>query len=136
MDRAAIPNGSVRRRTVVITGANAGLGYACATALLRSPAVPGWHVILACRDASRADAAVEQLIAGSANAGHVEALALGSRHQRKIGVGRDTHPPIVLSRDTARRRDQHTISHSTEDAKRPAPFPRSGVSGHPGAVQS
>jgi len=76
MDRAAIPNGSVRRRTVVITGGNTGLGYACATALLRSPAAPGWHVILACRDASRADAAVEQLIAGSANAGHVEAMAL------------------------------------------------------------
>src|SRR5271170_3592992 len=59
----------------------------------------------------------------------------GSQHQRKIGVDRDTHPPMVLFRDTARRRDQHTISHSTEDAKRPAPFPRNGVSGLTGAVQ-
>lgn len=77
MDPAAIPNGSVGQRTVVITGGNTGLGYACATALLRSTAVPGWHVILACRDERRAAAAVmQQIAAGSANTGHVEAMAL------------------------------------------------------------
>ena len=58
MERAASPNRSIGQRTVIITGGNTGLGYACATALLRSKAVPTWHVILACRDTGRADAAV------------------------------------------------------------------------------
>ena len=53
----------------------------------------------------------------------------------KENRGRPRHAPTnrVLP-DTARRRHQHTISHSTEDAKRSGPFPRRG-SGHPGAVQ-
>lgn len=76
MERAASPNRSIGQRTVIITGGNTGLGYACATALLRSKAVPTWHVILACRDTGRADAAVERLTAGGTNAGRVEAMAL------------------------------------------------------------
>src|SRR6476660_7119289 len=53
----------------------------------------------------------------------------------KENRGRPRHAPTnrVLP-DTARRRHQHTISHSTEEAKRPAPFPTNGVSGHAGAV--
>src|SRR6476660_9971757 len=43
----------------------------------------------------------------------------------KENRGRPRHAPTnrVLP-DTARRRHQHTISHSTEDAKRPEPFPK------------
>src|SRR4029077_5069527 len=46
----------------------------------------------------------------------------------KENRGRPRHAPTnrVLP-DTARRRHQHTISHSTEDAKRPAPFPTNSV---------
>ena len=42
-------------RTVVITGANVGIGFATAQYLA---AVPQWHVVLACRNASRAIAAI------------------------------------------------------------------------------
>jgi NAD(P)-dependent dehydrogenase (short-subunit alcohol dehydrogenase family) len=42
-------------RTVVITGANAGIGFATAKYLA---AFPHWHVVLACRNASKAAAAI------------------------------------------------------------------------------
>src|SRR3954453_6687717 len=46
----------------------------------------------------------------------------------KENRGRPRHAPTDRALpDTARRRNQHTISHSMEDAKRPAPFPRSEV---------
>lgn len=48
-------------KTAVITGANAGLGLECARALLASD--PGWHVVLAVRDAARGAAAVTELAA-------------------------------------------------------------------------
>jgi light-dependent protochlorophyllide reductase len=47
------------RRTAIITGANAGLGYECARALLRRNA--SWHVVLAVRDQERGQAAAERL---------------------------------------------------------------------------
>jgi light-dependent protochlorophyllide reductase len=45
-------------RTVIITGANAGLGLECAREVL---ARDGWHVVLAVRDVRRGAAAVEEL---------------------------------------------------------------------------
>ena len=42
-------------RTVVITGANSGIGFATAQYLA---ALPHWHVLLACRNASKATAAI------------------------------------------------------------------------------
>jgi NAD(P)-dependent dehydrogenase (short-subunit alcohol dehydrogenase family) len=42
-------------RTVVITGANVGIGFAAAKYLV---AQPGWHVLLACRDEQKANAAI------------------------------------------------------------------------------
>lgn len=42
-------------RTVVITGANAGIGFATAKYLA---ALPQWHVLLACRNAPKATAAI------------------------------------------------------------------------------
>jgi NAD(P)-dependent dehydrogenase (short-subunit alcohol dehydrogenase family) len=63
-------------RSAVITGGNTGLGYACAAALLVSPQGPPWHLVLACRDKERAQAAVERLaqVAGASN--RVEAMSL------------------------------------------------------------
>ena len=62
------------RHTVVITGGNSGLGYACARTLLT--ASPPWHVVLACRDLGRANAAVETLRPAAVPGAQVEAMAL------------------------------------------------------------
>jgi NAD(P)-dependent dehydrogenase (short-subunit alcohol dehydrogenase family) len=45
-------------RTVVITGANVGIGFAAARHLA---ALPGWHVLLACRDEQKATAAIASI---------------------------------------------------------------------------
>jgi len=63
-------------RTVVITGGNAGLGFACAQAILKSPHGAPWRVILACRDEGRAQAAVDRLSSDAGKAGQVEAMSL------------------------------------------------------------
>ena len=64
-------------RTAVITGGNAGLGYACAAALLASGEGGPWHVVLACRDPGRAGAAVGRLgEPPGSGAGRVEAMSL------------------------------------------------------------
>jgi NAD(P)-dependent dehydrogenase (short-subunit alcohol dehydrogenase family) len=63
-------------RTVIITGGNTGLGFACADALLQSPVGTPWHIVLACRDKDRARAAVHQLTSGAAMPGRVEAMSL------------------------------------------------------------
>ena len=62
------------RQTVIITGGNSGLGYACASALLA--ASPPWHVVIACRDPSRAQTAVETLRKSAAPGTKVEAMDL------------------------------------------------------------
>jgi NAD(P)-dependent dehydrogenase (short-subunit alcohol dehydrogenase family) len=63
-------------RTVVITGGNTGLGFACADAILRSPGGTPWHIVFACRDADRAQAAVEQLTSGAGMPRQVEVMSL------------------------------------------------------------
>jgi len=45
-------------KTVVITGANVGIGFATAKHLA---AIPGWHVVLACRNEIKAHAAIHNL---------------------------------------------------------------------------
>lgn len=62
------------RHTVVITGGNSGLGYACARTLLT--ASPPWHVVLACRDMGRANAAVDTLRPAALPGAQVEAMEL------------------------------------------------------------
>lgn len=64
----------VRGQTVIVTGGNSGLGYACASALLA--ASPPWHVIIACRDATRAQNAVGALRATVRDRATVEAMQL------------------------------------------------------------
>ena len=66
----------VSMRTVVITGGNAGLGYACAAAMLASKEGPPWQVVLACRDLERGRAAVGQLTQISGASGRVETMLL------------------------------------------------------------
>lgn len=73
-ERAPPESLSPSLRTVVITGGNSGLGYACAQALLN--ASPPWHVILACRDAARARSAVEALRGVTTTGAKVEAMVL------------------------------------------------------------
>jgi NAD(P)-dependent dehydrogenase (short-subunit alcohol dehydrogenase family) len=60
--------------TVVITGGNSGLGFACAKALLTASSP--WHVVIACRDKGRADASVEKLLKIVGTGAKVEAMAL------------------------------------------------------------
>jgi NAD(P)-dependent dehydrogenase (short-subunit alcohol dehydrogenase family) len=76
MDHRPIGNASTGSRTVVITGGNTGLGFACAHAILESPHGARWHVVLACRDEGRAQAAVDQLTSGAGVAGQAEAMSL------------------------------------------------------------
>jgi NAD(P)-dependent dehydrogenase (short-subunit alcohol dehydrogenase family) len=66
----------VTSRSVIITGGNTGLGYACAAALLASQDAPPWHVVLACRSKERSRAAVARLAGTAGGAGRVEAMAL------------------------------------------------------------
>lgn len=61
-------------RTVVITGGNSGLGFACARTLLA--ASPPWHVVLACRDPARARSAVDALRKTATAGAKVEAMVL------------------------------------------------------------
>ena len=48
-------------KSVIITGENSGLGYACAEAIARSG--QDWHISIASRDLSRVTAAVDTPIA-------------------------------------------------------------------------
>ena len=63
-------------RTVVFTGGNSGLGFACAREILKSPHGAPWRVVLACRDEGRAQAALDQLTSGAGVAGQVEAISV------------------------------------------------------------
>jgi NAD(P)-dependent dehydrogenase (short-subunit alcohol dehydrogenase family) len=76
MDRRHAGNALTGSRTVVITGGNNGLGFACAREILKSPHGAPWRVVLACRDEGRAQAAVDQLTSGAGVAGQVEAISV------------------------------------------------------------
>jgi NAD(P)-dependent dehydrogenase (short-subunit alcohol dehydrogenase family) len=76
----------VTSRSVVITGGNTGLGYACAAALLASQDGPRWHVVLACRSEERSRAAVARLAGTAGGAGRVEAMALDLASLASVGA--------------------------------------------------
>ncbi|WP_374009355.1 SDR family NAD(P)-dependent oxidoreductase [Leifsonia sp. LS-T14] len=77
-------------RTVVITGANAGVGYFTAEQLARA----GAHVVLACRDPERAEAAVSA-IRRRVPRSSVEAMPLDVSDRRSI----DSAAESLLARD-------------------------------------
>jgi NAD(P)-dependent dehydrogenase (short-subunit alcohol dehydrogenase family) len=76
MDQQRAGNAAIGSRTVVITGGNSGLGLATANAILKSPQGAPWRVVLAGRDADRAQAAIDQLTSDATVAGQVEAMSL------------------------------------------------------------
>lgn len=60
-------------KSVIITGGNSGLGYACAEAIARSG--QDWHIIIASRNLSRVTVAVDTLIAET-DYPHIEGMTL------------------------------------------------------------
>jgi light-dependent protochlorophyllide reductase len=52
-------------KSVIITGANSGLGFECAKTI--ASANQGWHIIIACRNLTKAEEAKQQLISASQN---------------------------------------------------------------------
>jgi NAD(P)-dependent dehydrogenase (short-subunit alcohol dehydrogenase family) len=63
-------------RTVLITGGNSGLGLECARAL--SQETPGWHVVIASRDAQRSQQVVDELRAAATGPVEARSLDLGA----------------------------------------------------------
>lgn len=51
---------SPQKQTVIVTGGNSGLGYECAKIIARHD--KSYHVVIACRDAAKANQAVDALI--------------------------------------------------------------------------
>src|SRR5271168_1935466 len=64
---------STAKQTVIVTGGNTGLGFEAARAIAESN--QGWHVVIACRNARKAAAAVQKITSGTAK-GWVEAMSL------------------------------------------------------------
>lgn len=60
-------------RTIVVTGANSGLGFAASKALLER----GHHVVMACRNANKATDAAERLARETGRVPEIRALDLG-----------------------------------------------------------
>jgi NAD(P)-dependent dehydrogenase (short-subunit alcohol dehydrogenase family) len=81
-DAASLPD--AHGRTVVVTGANAGVGYFTAEQL----AGAGAHVVLACRDQERAEAAVSA-IRRRVRGASVDAMPLDVTDRRSIDAAAD-----------------------------------------------
>lgn len=82
-------------RTVIITGGNAGLGEQCARTIA---ADHSWHVVIASRDAERAQAAAVRLVAATGNPA-IKALPLDLASLASVrafagGYGRRARPPL------------------------------------------
>lgn len=67
-------------KTVIITGGNSGLGYACAREIARDR---NWHIILACRNSQRANEAVTNL-KDTAKSNSIEAINLDLANMASI----------------------------------------------------
>jgi light-dependent protochlorophyllide reductase len=80
-------------KTVIITGANAGLGLRCAQALLETD--PSWHVVAAVRDQARGTAAMQRLGDPSrATVMHVDLASLVSVRAFTRDVREAELPPL------------------------------------------
>lgn len=80
-------------KTAIITGANTGLGFECARALLESD--PGWHVVLAVRDPGRgADAAARLGHPGRTTVSGLDLASLRSVREFADGVAQPGSAPV------------------------------------------
>jgi light-dependent protochlorophyllide reductase len=98
-------------RTVIITGANAGLGWQCARALLETD--PSWHVVAAVRDPARGATAVQRLgHPNSATVMNVDLASLDSVRAFTRDIAAAGLPPlhaIVCNAGVQVSGTQHTV---------------------------
>lgn len=89
-------NSTQANRTVIITGANSGLGYYCALAIAKSG--QDWHIVIASRNLSRVEEAVRTLVAETEYP-HIEGMvlnlaSLASVHQFAEDFIAGDRPPL------------------------------------------
>ncbi len=53
------------RKTIIITGANSGLGFSCAMNIAKTS--PQYQIVLACRDLTKAEQAKEHIVQETGN---------------------------------------------------------------------
>jgi NAD(P)-dependent dehydrogenase (short-subunit alcohol dehydrogenase family) len=82
-------------KTVVITGANAGIGFATAKLLA---ARPDWHVLLACRNSDKANAAIREIRQAhprsSVDFVPLDLFSLSSVHNFVATIAESGHAPL------------------------------------------
>jgi NAD(P)-dependent dehydrogenase (short-subunit alcohol dehydrogenase family) len=89
-----------KEKTMIITGGNCGLGFDCAKSFLAGDWGDEWHVIIACRDATRAQEAVALLKKETGNNSIEEmpldlaSLASVRNFVRLLSERKDELPPI------------------------------------------
>ena len=86
-------------RTVVITGGNTGLGYACAAALLGSRGNSPWHIVLACRNLERGRAAAQELTRVAGASESVESMSLDLAQLASVRLFADRLSARIRSRE-------------------------------------
>lgn len=83
-------------KTVVITGGNTGLGFACASHICQSQ--KNWHVIIACRNEMKAQQAVEKIISKTGNKNisfqKLDLSSFRSVHEFVSSFLKDGYPPL------------------------------------------
>lgn len=80
-----MPESEKKSPVYMVTGANAGIGYEVAFGLAQAPGQP--HVILACRDSARGQAALHQIAAETGNPNlEVLVMDLASQHSVRNAV--------------------------------------------------
>jgi NAD(P)-dependent dehydrogenase (short-subunit alcohol dehydrogenase family) len=83
-------------KSVIVTGANTGLGYECAKSIASESKT--WHVVLACRDAKKGQAAVKQMIDETGNSNitflHLDLSSFASAREFVKQYINKKYPPL------------------------------------------
>lgn len=87
---------NVSTKSVIVTGANTGLGYHCAKNIAATD--KSWHVILACRDSKKAEEAVTKMVSETGNPNisyqHLDLSSFSSvREFAELFIGKK-YPPL------------------------------------------